>query len=49
MSEITKEIEIYNSTLETVDFALYEWLNEKVNPHAKSSNYMEFGGKITSN
>ena len=38
MSEITKEIEIYNSTLETVDFALYEWLNEKVNPHANTSD-----------
>lgn len=32
-----KEIEFEPSTLETVDFAVYEWLNEKINIHASST------------
>jgi hypothetical protein len=32
-----KELDIYKSTLETVDFALYEWVNEKINPHANTA------------
>lgn len=32
-----KELDVYRSTLETVDFALYEWINEKINAHATTS------------
>ena len=31
MSQILQEITFESSTLETIDYAFYNWLNEKVN------------------
>jgi len=33
----TKEIEFQPSTIETIDYAVYEWLNEKMNIHANTN------------
>jgi len=37
MSDNTKEITFEASTIETVDFAVYNWLDEKMNIHATTS------------
>jgi hypothetical protein len=37
MSEILQEITFQSSTLETIDFAFYNWLNEKINVFATTS------------
>ena len=37
MSNILKEIEFQPSTIETIDFAVFEWLNEKMNIHSTTN------------
>jgi hypothetical protein len=37
MSNILKEIEFQPSTIETIDFAVFEWLNEKMNVHSTTN------------
>lgn len=37
MSELTQEVTFQASTIETVDFAVYNWLNEKMNIHSTTS------------
>ena len=37
MSNILKEIEFQPSTIETIDFAVFQWLNEKMNIHSTTN------------
>jgi hypothetical protein len=37
MSEILQEITFQSSTLETIDFAFYNWLNEKINVYSTTT------------